>query len=58
MDYLTFKHLKEYHDKGCSFTIYPRKLEICVNGFKYFRISPATVNKWNYYKKTGFAVHN
>jgi len=56
MDFLTAKQLIEYENKKSSITIYPIKHMVCINGFKYFKVSHGTLNRFKYYKKTGFLV--
>ena len=51
MDYLTAKTIIDKEKKGMVVQIYPRKLMVCISGFKYYKISPATLARYEYYKK-------
>ena len=53
MNYLTVSEIIKLEKEGGAFHIYPRKLQICVNGFKYYKISRHTLSRYTYYKKFG-----
>ena len=51
MDYTTAEQIIEKEKAGHVIHIMPRKLLVRIDGHKMFKISPATVNIYNYYKK-------
>lgn len=55
-DFLTASQLFDLESEGRSFHIYPRKHLVCVDGFRWFKVSQSAVNKWKYYKKNGVLI--
>ena len=56
MDFITAKQIIEAENKGLVVAVYPRKHQVCISGFKYYKINAGTLNKYKYHKKTGFLV--
>ena len=56
MDFLTAEQLINLDAKNHVVAIYPRKHQVCIDGFKYYKVNSGTLSKYKYYKKTGFLV--
>ena len=56
MDFITARDLiKIFNEKRVIF-IYPRKHVVCIDGSKYFKVSAATLNKYNYFLNHGIIL--
>ena len=56
MDFLTAESIINYEKTKYAIHIYPRKHIVCIDGFKYFKISHGTLNKYKHFKKTGWLI--
>ena len=56
MDFITSETIIQKENAGHVVSIYPRKHQVCIDGFKYYKVSSGTLNIYNYFKKTGFLV--
>ena len=58
MDYLTARGIVEAEKNGRAVKLYPRKHIVCLDGFKYFKVSGGTIDRYKYFKKTGWALES
>ena len=57
-DFITSDQLVELDKSNHAVGLYPRKHEVVVDGFKYYKINHCTLLRYQYYKKTGFLVQD
>ena len=55
-DFITAKQIIDIEKSGRFVHVYPRKHDVLIDGFKYYKINQGTLNKYKYYKKHGFLV--
>ena len=54
MNYITAKQIIEAERAGRIIAIYPRKHIVCLDGFKYYKVSGGVIDRYKYFKKTGW----